>query len=180
MSQKAVGAAVGLHQSTVSRIEHGTYVAVTVAQCVAICEVLGLDAVLKTYPGGPPLRDAAHERLLSDFRRHVSGDFRWVPEMPMPIPGDARAVDVALIGPARIAVEAEVGIEDRQALERELTLKQRDGRFDRMVLLVRASARNRELLKAATFRDRFPLTTHEVLRSLREGRDPGANGIVIL
>ncbi|MCA1587625.1 MAG: hypothetical protein LC744_02835 [Chloroflexi bacterium] len=51
-----------------------------------------------------------------------------------------------------------------------------------MVLVVARSRRNTELLRAAlpVLRSTFPLSTGEVLRSLAAGRDPGANGVVVI
>lgn len=75
-----------------------------------------------------------------------------------------------------------MSIEDLQELRREIQLKQQDGRFTRMVLVVRASTRNRLTIRAnlVSLRETFPLATREVLAALREGRDPGGNGLVVL
>ena len=71
---------------------------------------------------------------------------------------------------------------DLQALERAVHLKQRDSNVSRVILLICDTQRNRTLLRAALpiLRPTFPLSTREVLQALREGRDPGANGLVVL
>jgi hypothetical protein len=80
-----------------------------------------------------------------------------------------------------VGVEAETVLDDLQALERAVNLKRRDAALDRMILLVRNSIRNREILRSADpLRRSFPLGTRAVMAALARGRDPGANGIVIL
>lgn len=100
----------------------------------------------------------------------------------MPILGDQRAWDRWLDGPVSIGVEAETRPNDLQALERGVHLKQRDSGVHRAILLIADTDRNRTLLRVALplLRVAFPLSTREVLTAIREGRDPGANGIVVL
>jgi len=78
-------------------------------------------------------------------------------------------------------VEAETVINDLQALQRDINLKQRDTEVDGMILLVRGSRRNRELLRAAdALRRDFPIPTRGLLGSLAHGHVPSGNGIIIL
>jgi hypothetical protein len=71
---------------------------------------------------------------------------------------------------------------DAQALVRRLALKQRDAGLARMVLVLADTRTNRAALAAAdgTLRSAFPLARHEVIASLRVGRAPNANGIVLV
>jgi hypothetical protein len=103
-------------------------------------------------------------------------------EWPIPIPGDLRAIDLLLTGlPVRIGVEAETVLDDLQALERKVRAKQRDGKLERIILLVRGSHRNREILAGADALQRaFPLKTRAVMGALARGADPGGDGIVLL
>lgn len=100
----------------------------------------------------------------------------------MPRAGDQRAWDLRLDGPISIGVEAETRPSDLQALERGIHLKQRDSGVRRAILLISDTDRNRALLRMVLpiLRPNFPLSTREVLQALREARDPGANGIVVL
>lgn len=100
----------------------------------------------------------------------------------MPIDGDRRAWDLLLQGPVSIGVEAETRPRDLQAVERAIHLKQRDSGVDRVVLLVRGSKRNRQLVRELlpVLRAGFPLGTADVMRALHEGRDPGADGLAVL
>jgi hypothetical protein len=88
---------------------------------------------------------------------------------------------VALDG-GDLAVEAETRLRDVQALERRCALKARDGRVDRIVLLVADTAHNRALLDMhrEDLRANFPLNGRQLLPSLRAGRAAEASGILVL
>ncbi|MEA2621118.1 MAG: hypothetical protein QOH61_28 [Chloroflexota bacterium] len=79
-------------------------------------------------------------------------------------------------------IDAVTRISDVQQLLRSLHLKARDSSEGRVALLVAASRRNRRIL--AEYGDLLsadlPLTTGPILAALRQDRDPGANGIVVL
>src|SRR5688572_1557728 len=67
VSQATLGSAVGLSNSEVSRIEHGVADWLTLVRASELLGAVGLSLWAKTFPEGPPLRDAAHLRLLADF-----------------------------------------------------------------------------------------------------------------
>ena len=67
LSLKEVGAAVGLSESQVSRVERGLVDHVSVLDLARLHEVVGQQLSLKSYPGGSPIRDAAHLELIADF-----------------------------------------------------------------------------------------------------------------
>ena len=182
VSQATLGAAVGLSNSEVSRIEHGAADWLTVRHASELLGAVGLSLWGKTFPEGPPLRDAAHLRLLAEFEARLAPSVRCHREWPIPADHDRRAVDLVLSGlPRTIGVEAETVLEDLQALERDINLKQRDAGLAVMLLLVRGSRRNRTVLRGAdSLRNAFPQTGRGVLAALAAGRDPGGNGIVIL
>ena len=58
VSQDTLGAAVGVSGSEIGRIERGEAPWLTVENTARLLRVLGLDLWAKTYPVGPPLRDA--------------------------------------------------------------------------------------------------------------------------
>lgn len=182
VSQATLGAAVGLSDSEVSRIEHGAADWLTVVHASELLGAVGLSLWGKTFPEGPPLRDAAHLRLLADFEARLAPIVRSHREWPIPSDRDRRAVDLVLTGlPRSVGVEAETVLEDLQALERDVNLKQRDAGLAVMLLLVRGSKRNRAVLRSAdALRSAFPRSGRAVLAALASGRDPGGNGIVIL
>lgn len=73
-------------------------------------------------------------------------------------------------------------IRDVQAQVRATVPKQEDNGADRVILVLSDTRANRAALRDAgeSLARAFPLGTRDVLHALREGRDPGANGIVIL
>ena len=71
---------------------------------------------------------------------------------------------------------------DGQALERRLTLKERDDPDGHLILLLSDTRANRAAIRILRdgLRELLPLGTREVMAALSTGRDPGASGIVIL
>ena len=145
---------------------------------------VGLRARIKVYPDGDPIRDAASTALIGAFRAKLAVGQRFRPEVPVSDePGDMRAWDGVLYLPAcTCGLEFVTRFHDCQAQLRALHLKQRDGSVDRLIVVVKATHANRRALSAA--RDivaaAFPLGTRKVMAALAAGRDPGANGIVLL
>ena len=143
---------------------------------------LGHKLSVKAFPTGEPLRDAGHVRLLERFNARVPPFWRRTFEVPMPISGDLRAWDECLAGPVSIGVEAETRPSDLQATERAIALKIRDSGVDRAILLIAGSQGNRDMIRRhiGAVRQTFPLDTRATLAALAAGRDPGANGLVVL
>jgi hypothetical protein len=151
-------------------------------EVACLAAAVGLNVRLRAFPGGDAIRDAGQAHLLQRFRSRLHPALAWSTEVPLPIPGDLRAWDALIRGPGwRIGVEGETVLDDVQAIERRLALKERDGEVDRVILLVADTMRNRRALAAtpAAFSD-LPVRTRAVLAALRVGRDPGRSGIVIL
>jgi hypothetical protein len=146
--------------------------------------VVGLRVRIRAYPDGEPIRDAASVRLIGAFRARLPGSVRFRPEVPVSDnPGDLRAWDGVLEMPGcRCATEFVTRFHDCQAQLRGFELKVRDGSVDRLILIVLATHANRRALALA--RDivagAFPLGTRAVMAALAAGRDPGANGVVLL
>lgn len=148
-----------------------------------LMSVLGRELSVRSYPVGPPIRDAAHVALLERLRTGISPAWRWRYEVPVAGVGDQRSYDAVLESDgARIAVEAETRLRDVQALLRRLELKLRDGGVTRLIVVVRDTRTNRAALRAAdvVVRAAYPLASRRVIAALRRGRDPGANGIVVV
>jgi len=180
--QAAVAQAVGCSPATISRVERGL-VELTLERAMRHAAAVGLTVRIATYPVGVPVRDAAQLRLLADLRALLAPAWRWGTEVTMPIPGDLRAFDAEVTIPGcRVSIDAFTRLGDVQAQLRSSLLKKRDAGSDRLVIVVRESAANRRALALAdaSIRGSFPLGTRAVLRALREGRDPGGDGIVRL
>lgn len=182
VSQDKLGAAAGLSGSEVGRIERDEAPWLTVVQASRLLKAIGLDLSAKTYPSGPPIRDAGHLRLLAEFEARLPPALECIREWPIPNDRDKRAIDILVRGlPLRTGVEGETNLHDLQALERDINGKRRDARLERMILLIRDSKRNRIILRGAdALRRSFPLDPRAVMAALGRGRDPGADGIVVL
>jgi transcriptional regulator with XRE-family HTH domain len=165
----------------ISRFERGLGSLDLTAIYLVACAV-GLDARIRAWPGGDPIRDAGQARLLERLHRQLPAVLRWRTEVPLPIPGDLRAWDAMVSGPGwRLAIEAETVLGDIQAVERRLALKRRDGGIERVLVLVADTPRNRRARAAApaAFAD-LPGRPREILAALRAGRDPRASALVFL
>ena len=182
LSQRVLGRVIGLSHSAVGRLERGELQRVTVDRIAIAGAALGLDLRIGLFPSGSPVRDAAHLALIERLHQRVNPSLRWRAEVPVPLPGDLRSADVVINGPAVDAlVEAETRLDDLQALERRVRIKQRDLRIRRVILLVADTRHNRSVLTAhRELAERFPITMRACLAALRAGRDPGGDSIVLL
>jgi transcriptional regulator with XRE-family HTH domain len=150
VSLAELGRVADLSPSQISRIERGLIRNLAIPTIARLLAAVGLDIVARAYPAGEPIRDAAHARLLASLHGRLHRSLAWRTEVPLPIRGDLRAWDAVIGGPGwRARVECETRPRDLQALERRLALKQRDGGMDFIILLLRDSAHNRELLRHA-------------------------------
>jgi len=183
LSGADVARATGISQAQYNRIEHGLGGSLTIERASTLLAAVGLELSVRVYPGGEPLRDAAHAALLGRFRARLHRSLRFATEVPFPGPADFRAWDGLVIGPGwRHAVEAETRPRDRQSLERRLALKLRDGDADSLSLLLLESRHNRDFLRAnrEALVERFPITGSRALQLLAAGVDPGGSAIIVL
>jgi transcriptional regulator with XRE-family HTH domain len=182
ISLENLSAATGLSPSQISRIERGLTPNLGIPQIARLLAAVGLDLSVRAFPAGDPIRDIGHARLLASFRALLHASLGWRTEVPLPIAGDLRAWDALILGRGwKTGVECETRPRDLQALERRLALKERDGRVDSIVLLLRDSQHNRDLIRGASgFAARFPVSGARALALLGEGKNPGGNAIVRL
>lgn len=142
-----------------------------------------MDLALRAYPPGDALRDRTQVALLERLRANVHPSLRWRTEVPLPIDRDLRAWDAVVSGTGwRCRIEAETRLADLQAVERRVALKARDDPGGHLLLLVSDTRGNRAalLLRRAALEAAFPLDQRTMLAALRDGRDPGGSGIVML
>ena len=185
LSQERVAGAVRRSASWCSRAERGKIRHLSVLDAGRTAAVLGLDLVVRTYPGGPPLRDAAHAVRLGRLLSHVRAPMRSRVEVPLPeVSGrsEPRSWDAMLYcDHRRTAIELEMRIRDVQATLRRHALKRRDDPVHGFLLVVAATRSNRRVL--AEHEDLFPdlprLSTRRVLESLERGEHP-PSGIVLI
>jgi transcriptional regulator with XRE-family HTH domain len=183
LSLRAAAASVGLDHSTFARIERNEIEHVSVQNVTLACTAVGLVLSARAYPAADAVRDAPQLRLLARFRARLPATAPWQTEVPLPMPGDLRALDgFTRLHGRSIGVEAETRLTDVQAVARKVQLKKRDGRLDGIVLLVSDTQANRAALALhrEALRGAFPLDTRVVMAAIAAGVPPPADGIVVL
>jgi transcriptional regulator with XRE-family HTH domain len=183
LSQAAVAAALGNSRQLMTEWERALRIPNPI-ELVCWGAALGLEVSLRAYPAGSPLRDAGQLRLLARARAAIGEGWAWRTEVPVSAdPHDRRAFDAVLSSSVgSIGLEAITRLTDAQAQVRAVTLKQEAAGLERMVLVLAETRYNRGAVAdaAPTLLGAFPASSREVLRALREGRTPSANGIVLV
>ena len=182
LSQRELGAAAGLSQPHISRIERFERQPAWLEELATQCAALGLRVSIKLYPDGSPVRDAGQLRLLARLRAELSVAWRWRSEALIGGLGDLRAWDVRLDGPGSVGIDAETRLHDVQAVQRRVAAKARDSNVQRVVVLVARTRPNESVLRehAEALASTFPAGTREVMAALRAGRLPPRDGLVSL
>jgi transcriptional regulator with XRE-family HTH domain len=181
LSIREVARRVGVSPDRIRRVEEAEPASATIDLVARAAVALGLDLAVSFHPNGDPARDRGHLALLGRFRARVP-HVGWQTEVPVPLAGDLRSGDALVTIPAGdILIEAETHASDVQLVERRAAAKARDLGALRVVLLLADTGHHWRLLREhPELRQRFPMGTREVLAALRAGRDPGADGLVIL
>ena len=180
----AVARATRMSISKVSRIERGLAPRVTVIDLARLHAVVGLELWARSFPGGSPIRDAGHVKVLGRFRDCLHPTLGWSIEVPFPTSGDQRAWDAVVAGKSgwRFGIEVETAPQDVQALARRLALKARDGGVDGVLLVVPRSKQARAFLSEARhiLGSGFPVSGQDVLQALEVGSRPRGSAIVVI
>ncbi len=156
LSQVSVARALNRSASTVSRVESGRARQLTMETLLRQAAVVGLVARVALYPAGRAVRDARQLGLEQRFRSAISAAWACGAEVPLPILGDLRAVDLVISRPGcRIAVEVITRLGDVQAQLRAALLKQRDGGIRSTHHHRRRNAREPASPRAREGRDRW-------------------------
>ena len=173
---------IGVSPETIMRLERGDPSTMTIDLVARVAPIVGLDLAASLHPNGDQVRDRAHLALLGRFRDRLPASVRWRTEVPVPIAGDLRSGDaVVSVSAGDVLVEAETRLGDVQATERKVSAKARDLGADRVILLLADTRHHRTVIRDhPELTTRFPLGTREVLASLRAGRLPNGDGLVIL
>lgn len=183
LSLRAAAEAVGLSYSTFWRVERNEIESVSVETLDLACAAVGLVPSLRAFPAADPARDAAHISLLARLRRRLPDGAPWEVEVPLPIPGDLRALDArSKLAGQLVGFEAETRLTDAQGLERKVMLKKRDARLDRIIVVVSDTRLNREflLIHREALRPAFPLDTRAITAALSRGAIPELDGLAVL
>ena len=194
LSYSDLGRAVGLSGEQAARICRGRSRSVSVVRLAALMAAVGRKLSCRSYPAGPPVRDAAHLALLSRLKARVDPSLSWRVEVPVvalarePVTArsgypDQRAWDVTVSGERwTFGVEAETRLGDMQSLLRRVGLKARDGRVEGVLLLVSETAHNRRILAAdeVDLTPSFPGSARSTLHRLGRGLQPSASTVLVL
>lgn len=183
LSQAVVAEELGISRNQLRRIERGEATHVAVMDLARLLSVLGLDLWARAYPGGSPLRDAAHLALLRRLHQRLPDSAVWASETPLPGDRDQRAWDAVIaIDGIRIGVEAETRLTDVQSVLRRIDLKQRDdAAIARVVLLLADTRLNRAALRefGALLAPAFPVPSVVAIQALAHGVDPRGNAVIL-
>ena len=185
LSQARAAEAAKMSRTRYGLIERGLSTQLTVHELNRIAAVLGLAPSLRLYPGGVPLRDAAHARRLSAFLSQVRQPLRYRIEVPLPMvegQHERRAWDAVIYrGRERCAAELEIRLRDVQATLRRIDLKRRDDPTESFLLLVADTRLNRRVLAEfeALFADLPRLRTSRVRSALEAGELPPTGMLLI-
>jgi len=178
-----VARVIGTSTAQVSRIERGKVIAARYGHLARFAAAVGLKPSLRFYPAGRRLMDGPQVELIGKVRAKTHSSGRWETEVPMPIAADLRAADARLsLAGCTIVIEVFSRLADFQAQSRASLIKKRDLQADRLILAVAGTSTNRRALAEALAvrQASFPLGTKALFRALGEGRDPGADGILLL
>lgn len=180
---REVGRVLGRSVSWLSRVERGLVASVAIDDLVVVSAAVGLKLWVTTFAAERAIRDAPQLELLRRFRARIGETWAWSYEVVVPIARDQRAADAVIrLGSAAVVIEAFTRFADAQAQLRAVRLKARDIGIGRIVIVAAATRANRDALGLAgdVLASDFPLGTRAVLRALAAGRDPGANGVVLV
>lgn len=180
LTLQVVADALNVAHTTVQRTEHG-HGGMSLMLLARHAAVLGMRARIRIYPDGNAIRDAAQVSLIRRFRERIGNPGAWAFEVPIPIPGDQRALDAVLTLPAgRIGLEFITRMADAQAQLRAANLKRRDAALDRVVVVVQATHANRRALReAGVALAEFPGSSRRLLATLSAGQMPGTDGVIL-
>ena len=125
LPQRRVARALGVSRSLVAAWEVRRVVP-THTQLSQWGAAVGLDVSLRTFLGGPPLRDAGQLRILSRLHVALGATWTWRTEVPISRnPADRRAMDAVLSrDDRRVGVEAVSRLTDAEGQIRPILLKQ--------------------------------------------------------
>ncbi len=183
LAQARVAEAIGVSRSTVAAWEQRR-VEPSLSQLCRWAAILGLDASLRTFPAGDPLRDAGQLRLIERFRRLLGAGWEWRTEVPVTFdPRDHRAFDAVIRrGSRSAAIEAIVRLTDGQGQIRPIVAKQTAARVACVILLLADTRHNRLAVAsgAPTIEPAFPIGPRRALALLRSGDLPPDNAMVFV
>ena len=184
LTQSSVARAMRVSRQQLSLLERGTG-GQHLVHLARFGSTVGLDVSLRAFRTDAPLRDVAHLRALARAREAIGTRWwMWSAEVPVTSdPSERRAFDAVLERDGlRIGLEVITRLTDAQAQARAASLKQAASGLARLMLVLPRTRHNTESLRAAasTLVTAFPVDARRCLRSLRAGRVPEGNGVLLV
>jgi transcriptional regulator with XRE-family HTH domain len=185
LSQEHAASSSRLSRGRYRLIERGRAVNLTILELDRVASVLGLDASIRLYAGGPSVRDAGQARRLASFLADVRPPLTHRVEASLPRTRERleqRAWDAMLFGHRRrTAIELEMRLRDVQATRRRIDLKRRDDPTEGFVLLIAGTRGNRIALAefASLFSDLPRLRRGDIRQRLLAGTHPPTGLLLI-
>lgn len=151
----------------------------------ALAEAVGLDLVLRAYPGRPPsLRDTGQLGLVRKIVARVHPSIK--PTIELAVGSNGASVDLALFGADEIVcVEVERRIVDfqeqyRRAVRKRDVVAAMHQRPVRLVMAIEDLRRNRSAVEPhlELIRKALPAGSREILTSLGRGSPVGRDGLL--
>lgn len=184
LSRATAAQRAGVSRSTWERVELG-FPAATLTTLCAVTDAVGLDLVLRAYPGsGTALRDRGQLAIA----QHLAGlaHSAWTVRLEVSAGDYGQAIDMVFWGGSEVlAVEIIRHLADYQSQYRSVSLKRdwlahRHQRPIRLVLAVEDLRRNRTALAPymGVLDSVLPAGSHRVLGALRSGRPLGSDGLL--
>ena len=184
LSRLGASRLAGISPDTQRRVEEDDP-AIQLDTLCAAGEAVGLDTVVRVYPGREPaLRDTGQLGIAEHLCRLAHP--LWQPGMEVPAGDHGEACDIAFMSPTEIlATEIDRLLLDFQDRYRRNDRKRRwlaarHQRPVRLVMVIEDTPRNRCAVAphARFIASVLPAGTREVLRALRSGRPLGRDGLV--
>ena len=174
----------GVSRSTWERVERGS-TGPTIATACAVTDAVGLDLVLRTYPGsGPTLHDRGQMNVAAHLSELAHSSWRVSLEVTAGTHGEA--IDEVFWGPDEILdVEIVRHLRDYQAQYRAASLKRdwlanQHSRPVRLILAVEYLRSNRAAAAPhmRLIRTSLPAGSRQILDALRTGTPVGSDGLL--
>lgn len=184
LSRHEVAKRASVSWSTVVRAENGDP-RIGLDTLCAVAEAVGLDVVVRCFPGRPPsLRDTGQLEIAETLRQQAHPAWRVATEVLAGPNGEA--IDLGFFGAEEI-IDTEIermaadfqGQYRRGNLKRE-ALAQQHRRPVRLVFAVEDTRRNRRALESHLpfIRSTLPAGSREILSAIRAGHTLGRDGLL--
>lgn len=183
-TRERLAARAGVSADSVRRVELGDPHVQLNILC-AVGEAVGLDVVVKAYPGRQPsLRDRRHLAITDAICRIAHA--RWTAQLEVAAGLRGEATDICFFGPTEIlATEIDRLLLDfqdqyRRSARKRDYLSELHTRAVRLVMVIEDRPRNRAAIAPHRefVRTVLPAGSREILKNLRTGTDLGRDGIL--